>query len=127
MYGTIRPDTFHFIRPDTGFIEELLIHGVMHQRLLPCHRKLEDVSADDLFVCETKVFTKGLIVNKVYAFRVLVINGTWYIVDQRLKQVRRPGKNFYEFLQFNHSGSVECTANTVRLLSQKNSHGLQKK
>jgi hypothetical protein len=89
----------------------------MHQCLLPRHRKLEDVSADDLFVCETEVFTKGLIVNKVYAFRVLVINRTWYVVDQRLEQVRRLGKNFYEFLQFNLSGSVECTANIVRLLS----------
>ncbi|HBL23738.1 MAG TPA: hypothetical protein DDZ40_06435 [Deltaproteobacteria bacterium] len=79
----------------------------MHQCLLPRHRKLEDVSANDLFLCETEVVTKGLIVNKVYAFRVLVINRTWYVVDQRLEQVRRPGKNFYDFLQFNLSGSVE--------------------
>jgi hypothetical protein len=96
----------------------------MDLRLFPSQGQLEDILPYELFVGDPEVLTKGPVTNEIDPPRVLVINRTGDVVDERLKNVRRFGKDLYERFQCKLSDSTESFIAAIWFLSQKDRSGL---
>jgi hypothetical protein len=75
--------------------------------LLPPHGQPEDILASELFIGDAEVFTKCPVADEIDPPCVLVVDRTGDVIDERLKHVRRFGKDIYERFQCKLSDSKE--------------------